>query len=262
MAPKADPPPYLELAEELADTARTLLQHAQGKYPVLTKADSSPVTQADKDCEAALREILSQQVPEHGIWGEEFGATPAAKTWVLDPIDGTKAFITGSPLFATLIALVIAEKSVLGILEFPALGQRWLGWGSAGWHKCSTGKVTNLRPKTQPDQQPQQLAAAHVAITRPAQSAAVASVVDTCAQVRYGGDAYNYAVVASGLCDIAIDEGLQPYDYAALIPVLEAAGCAWADFAGNQPKFGPELNLIAAVNQQLLDDTLTVMQQC
>lgn len=249
--------PHLGLAVELADRARHLLADGAADFGTAeAKDDGTPVTKADRDCETALREILGANVPDHGIWGEEFGVTKAASTWVLDPIDGTKAFITGSPLFATLIALVEEGQPVLGVIEFPALQQRWLGGGGTGQHEHAGG-TTPLAPRLDA---PQQLAQANIATTRPAQTEAVSALLNACAQVRYGGDAFNFACVATGTLELAVDEGLQPYDYAALLPVLAAGGCAWADFNGDQPAFGETMDIIVAANDQLLAMALRVLQ--
>ena len=249
--------PHLELAISLADTARNLLVEGIAKFGNATpKEDGSPVTAADRACEQALRDILNNQVPDHGVWGEEFGKTQADQMWVLDPIDGTKAFITGSPLFSTLIAYVENNEPSLGVIEFPQLGQRWIGDNKTTIH-IKDNKQTVLKDQSRTTS----LADTNIVITQPAQSTNVTNLINSCFQVRYGGDAYNYACVATGLVDIALDETLQPYDYAALLPVLNGAGCAWSDFKGNKFEVGNNENLIVATNKELLTQALDILSQ-
>lgn len=123
---------YVSLANELADRAASVTtRYFRTPVGVDIKSDASPVTVADREAEESMRELLEQRVPDHGIYGEEYGHKPADRnsdwTWVLDPIDGTKSFITGRPLFGTLIALTFQGRPVLGILDQPVLHERWLG---------------------------------------------------------------------------------------------------------------------------------------
>lgn len=250
--------PHLDLALQLADQARQLLAAGLGDYGrAESKDDGSPVTQADRACERALRATLASRVPHHGVWGEEYGRDDAPDKWVLDPIDGTKAFITGSPLFATLIALVEGDEPTIGVIEFPMLGRRWHAAGNQGCLADHAGS----RPLTGLVSPVTSLAQANVAMTHPAHDPRAQAVLRSCANVRYGGDAFNFACVAAGSLDVALDEGLKPHDYAALLPVLTAAGAAYADFAGRPPEFGHDLNLAAAGNPKLLDEVLATMHK-
>lgn len=141
---------YVSLAQELASCAATVTtRYFRTPVGVDTKSDASPVTVADREAEEAMREVLTSRVPEHAIYGEEYGHKPGSGrgadwTWVLDPIDGTKSFITGRPLFGTLIALAYRGRPVLGVLDQPVLRERWLG--VAGRRTTKNGREISTRP--------------------------------------------------------------------------------------------------------------------
>ena len=123
-------PRFVQLANALADAARPIAaRYFRTQVAIDDKTDNSPVTIADREAETAMRDLLQRHVPEHGVFGEEHGAvrTDAEYVWVLDPIDGTKAFITGLPIFGTLVALLHRGKPVMGIIDQPILKERWLG---------------------------------------------------------------------------------------------------------------------------------------
>ncbi|MBV8465507.1 MAG: histidinol phosphate phosphatase, partial [Burkholderiales bacterium] len=125
-----DPTPFLPIAHRLADAARAaILPHYRSRLTIDDKADASPVTLADRGAEQAMRALLAELAPEHGIIGEEFGRErdDAEWVWVLDPVDGTKSFIIGRPTFCTLIGLLHRGKPVLGVIDQPVLGERWVG---------------------------------------------------------------------------------------------------------------------------------------
>src|SRR3954468_20847748 len=149
MTPKV-PAELVALTHSLADAARPIVaQYFRTPFTIDDKSDRSPVTIADREAETAMRAILAKQVPEHGIYGEEHGVErpDAEYVWVLDPIDGTKAFITGLPIFGTLIALLHYGKPVLGVIDQPILGERWLG--VSGERSTFNGKP--IQARTCPD---------------------------------------------------------------------------------------------------------------
>ncbi len=215
----------LAFAHTLADAAAAVTTRYFG-HPCVAdhKADGSPVTRADREAEAAMRRLIEAQFPDHGILGEEHGQTQegAPRSWVLDPVDGTRAFLCGYPTFATLIAYVEHAAPQLGVVDQPVLAQRFVGVRGQG-SSCNgvplhTSRVTAL-------------AEARVATTStdyfsaPQRQWFDACVARAQACVR-GGDAYAYAMLAAGRLDAVVDVGMQWYDVAALLPLVEGAGGA------------------------------------
>ncbi len=230
----AEAAPLLAAAEAAADVAGAVLRpFFRQRLAVAAKTDASPVTIADRSAEQAMRAVLGERYPGHGIWGEEFGRTdPGARfTWVLDPIDGTRAFITGRPLWGTLIALLDEGRPVLGVIDQPVTGERWLGCaGMATRFHGSLGGATGCRPCAS-------LADAELAATSPAmfdigESAKFARLASAVRRTSWGGDCYAYGLLALGLLDVIAEADLKPWDWLALVPVVEGAGGRMADWEG------------------------------
>lgn len=246
---------YLSLAGRLADVAAA---HSLGSFrtglQVDLKADASPVTLADRAAEAAMRALINEAVPAHGILGEEHGREriDAERVWVLDPIDGTKSFITGSPLWGTLIALVHGGRVELGMIDMPVLGERWVGQPGIGAH-CNerpvhAGGCTSLAQArvltTSPDAFAPDEWAAYDALSRRG------------AMRRFGGDCYGYAQLAGGHVDIVAECQLQPYDYMALVGVVEGAGGVITDWQGRALSIHSNGRVLAAATAALHREAL------
>lgn len=226
------PSNLVALAHQLADAARPIAsRYFRTGVTVDDKSDLSPVTIADREAETAMRELLDRHVPDHGVFGEEHGAvrTDAEYVWVLDPIDGTKAFITGLPLFGTLIGLFHKGKPVLGIIDQPILQERWLGVD--GERSTLNGKPISVRACAG-------VANAYMYSTAPSMFAggharAHQTLTEKVKLFRWGGDCYAYGLLASGHVDLVVEADLKLYDYAALIPVITGAGGTITDWKGN-----------------------------
>jgi len=224
---------YLALATQLADAAGTAIRpHFRAKLAVEDKPDLSPVTIADRAAEAAMRRLILESFPDHGIIGEEFGAerADAEFVWVLDPIDGTKSFISGVPLFGTLIALAHGGRPIVGVIDQPISRERWVG--ASGRPTLFNGAPTRSRPCAA-------LAAATVFSTSPdmfrgADAAAHARVAAAAKLQRWGADCYAYGLLALGLIDIVIEASLKPYDFAAMLPIVAGAGGIASDWQGQE----------------------------
>ncbi|MBF2735275.1 MAG: histidinol phosphate phosphatase [Betaproteobacteria bacterium AqS2] len=246
-----------DIAIRLGEVAREILipRATAADFGVRTKDDGSPVTDADLACERAMRGLLAELVPSDAVWGEELGQETGARCWVLDPIDGTKAFASGSPLFCSLAGLVADGSFAAGVIEVPMLRQRWAAGGGQGVVAGPDGE----RPLAGLASAKEKLAEASVAVTAPLRHPRGAELCAQAAFTRYGGDAYNFACVASGRLDIALDEGLQPHDFTALLPVLAHAGACCSDFSGRPPVPGQPSDLIAAGSASLLEQALKIL---
>jgi len=230
---------YIELAHALADAAAVVTRkYFRAPFDVETKADASPVTIADRQAEEAMRELLSKHVADHGVFGEEAGIKFGSSRymWVLDPIDGTKSFITGKPLFGTLISLLHDGVPVLGIIDQPILKERWLG--VAGRPTVLNGDPISTRTCAE-------LSLAFLYATTPhmfegASETAFNRVRDAVRIPMYGCDCYAYGLLASGLVDLVVEADLKPYDYMALVPIIAGAGGVVTDWAGRQLTWQPD----------------------
>ncbi len=250
----------LALALRLADLAGAAIRPLfRGAWSEEKKADRSFVTEADRAAEAAMRAAIEAAFPADGIIGEEYGTRNegAGRQWVLDPIDGTTSFIAGRPIFGTLIALLQDGWPVLGIIDQPIAGERWVG--RIGQATLFNGKPAQARPL-------KELSDAVLATTSPhlftnEEADAFMSVAKQVAEKKiiYGGDCYNYGLVASGHIDVVIEAGLKLYDYAALVPVVEGAGGMMADWQGNPLGAGSDGTVIALGDPARLEDVLDAM---
>jgi inositol-phosphate phosphatase/L-galactose 1-phosphate phosphatase/histidinol-phosphatase len=235
----------MALAMEMAQRAREIvLRHYDAALEIEDKADLSPVTQADRECEAALREMIGAKFPGHGIYGEEFGVenADAELVWVLDPIDGTKSFITGKPLFGTLIGLMKDGAPWLGVMDNPALGEVWAG--GPGMPSTRNGKAVRCRPCPE-------LSQAWLHTTAPQMHEGLnfgrfETLRHGCRHAIYGGDCYSYGQLARGRTDLVCEGSLQPYDYVALVPIVEGAGGRMTDWSGDTLGLTGDGRVIAA----------------
>jgi histidinol phosphatase-like enzyme (inositol monophosphatase family) len=248
----------ITLAHALADAAGAAIRpFFRAPYIIEDKADASPVTEADRAAELAIRAILEQERPKDGIIGEEFDATRADATrqWVLDPIDGTRSFIAGRPIFGTLIALMQDGWPILGVIDQPISGERWIG---------AMGKPTLLGTSPVRTRRCRSLDQAILASTGPQYFAGCtgehfAILAGQCRDTVWGGDCYNYALLASGHIDIVVESGLKLHDLAALVPVVEGAGGRMCDWNGDPLTDASDGNVIALGDPARLDDVLEAL---
>jgi myo-inositol-1(or 4)-monophosphatase len=251
MAQAAD---FLPVAEEAVDLAGAVIRPLfRSALLVEAKGDASPVTEADKGAERAIRALLAERLPDHGVIGEEYGELrPDAEwVWVLDPIDGTRAFVTGRPLFGTLVGLLHRGVPVLGIIDQPTTGERWIGVsGQPTRFRSPFGGVPRCRPCAT-------LAEAELSCTSPdmfdaATAPRFAAVKDAARRTTWGGDCYAYGLLALGLVDVVVDATMKPWDWAALVPVVEGAGGRCTDWSGRPLRLDGDGTVLAAGDPQLL----------
>jgi histidinol phosphatase-like enzyme (inositol monophosphatase family) len=246
IVPLAPDETIVAFANDLADAARPVaMRYFRAAPEVEIKADLSPVTVADRSVEATLREMIAARFPGHGIVGEEFGGQDRERdhVWVIDPIDGTQSFIVGSPMFGVLIALLHKGRPVLGIIDHPALGQRWLG--VHGRPTLLDGRPVRVSGCTD-------LAAARFLTnsphyyTMPEEPAALASLHAATRFTSYGMECHGFGLVASGYADLIVETGLDIFDYLAAVPVIEGAGGMITDWAGQPLTIGSGRTVLAA----------------
>jgi histidinol-phosphatase len=199
-----------------------------------------PVTEADREAERAMRELLGKRCPDHGILGEEMGAEnlDAEFCWILDPIDGTRSFLIGQPLWGTLIGLVQDGRPLLGMVDQPFLGERfWSVGGEATYQRAKTEAPMRTRRCAE-------MSAAMLASTSPdmfvesGERERFDRLSHAARLRRFGGDCYNYCLLALGHLDLVVEAGLKPYDILPLIPIVEAAGGIVTTWAGGDPRQG------------------------
>jgi len=235
----------IALAEALADAARGIIRgYFRQKIAVDDKSDLTPVTIADREAEAAMRALIERRFPDHGIIGEEHGRVreDAESVWVLDPIDGTKSFICGIPLFGTLIALTRRGRPVLGVVDQPILGERWLG--AAGRATTLNGAPARTRPCATLDRATL-FSTAPEMMFEGADAAGFAALRRAVKLTRTGADCYAYALLASGFIDLVVEAQLKPYDYCALVPVIASAGGVLTDWQGRALDLGSDGRVVA-----------------
>jgi myo-inositol-1(or 4)-monophosphatase len=267
------PPGASALAHRLADVARgATLAHfrgdalavenkAGGRVPEEARRAYDPVTEADRGAEREMRAILEAERPEDAIQGEEYGARAGTSgfTWVLDPVDGTRAFVAGAPTWGVLIALSDPAGPCLGVIDQPYIGERF--WGGIGIGAAMDGPLGTRPLSTRPSRP------LHEAICMttfpelgtPEEAAAFRSVAQRCRLTRYGLDCYAYALVAAGHVDLVIEAGLQPHDIAAPIAVIEAAGGIVTDWRGRPAHGGGRV--VAAASEQVHAEALELLSR-
>jgi histidinol phosphatase-like enzyme (inositol monophosphatase family) len=253
----------LALAVSLAEAARPIaLSHFRTDTKALGKPgmEFDPVTEADRGVEAELRARLAEARPLDGVLGEEDAATPSrsGRTWVIDPIDGTRAFIAGLPTWCVLIALVDESGPVLSVIDQPFTGERFTGIADeAAWldHK---GACTQLRTRTCRALRDAMFSTTDPGLFSGAETSAVMSVAGASKVRRYGLDAYAYAALALGGIDIVVESGLKAWDVSALIPVVTGAGGVITDWAGLACHGGGQV--LAAATPELHAEALALLK--
>ena len=221
----------LTFAQHLADAAGEVIRpYFRKPLAIRDKADLSPVTAADREAEEAMRALIESHFPEHGILGEELGGVRenAEFVWVLDPIDGTKSFISGVPLFGTLIALTRGRRPILGIIDQPISRERWMG--ASGRPTTLNGAVIGCRAC--PTLDGATLFATTPDMFKREDAASFARVSAAVKLTRFGADCYAYGLLAAGFVDLVLEASLKPYDFCAMVPVVEGAGGVATDWQG------------------------------
>ncbi len=236
---------YMAFTEKVAAVGASIaLTYFRREMTVYNKdiANFDPVTEADLKAETAMREMINKMYPCHSIIGEEYGmANGGSPCWVLDPIDGTRAFITGSPLWGVLVAFNEIDSPNVSVISMPALNERFIcSEGRAFWYRDGNNFLLRTRPCST-------IGDAIAATNSPAQfvsayeKEAFRKLGERVRMLRFGGDCYNYGLLAAGFLDVVVEAGLKPVDVHALIPVIEGAGGVITNWDGKNAKDGGQI---------------------
>jgi histidinol-phosphatase len=238
MTPPASQETLLQAAHECAELAGSVaFAHYRTNVAVEWKGDGSPVTVADRGAEEAVREWVRARFPADAILGEEFGERPgtSGRRWIIDPIDGTKAFVRGVPLWGSLVAVVEGNRVLAGAACFPAVGETIAAASGCGaWHNASRARVSGVAD----------LRAATVLVTDshgfspPARETAWTRLAGAAAVARTWGDAFGYLMVSTGRAEVMVDAVANAWDIACFVPIVEEAGGVFTDFTGASTAFG------------------------
>lgn len=246
------------LATASGETILPYFRTSLGIEDKKSKQGFDPVTEADRGAEAVMRRMIKASFPQHGIVGEEFGneREDADYVWVLDPIDGTKSFISGFPIWGTLIALMHRGQPVYGMMHQPYIGERFTGdnrsatyRGSGGQRTLSVRRCESLSDAT--------LFTTSPLLMNEADRAAFTRVQDQVRLARFGGDCYSYCMLAAGHVDLVIETELKPYDIAALIPIITGAGGVITTWEGKPAQQGGRI--VAAGDPRVHEQALKVL---
>jgi myo-inositol-1(or 4)-monophosphatase len=250
----------LKFALQLAEAAGTaILPYFRADTPVDVKAaqDWDPVTEGDRAGERAMRHLIEKHHPSHGIIGEEYGTKSGTSdlTWILDPVDGTRAFVIGMPTWATLIGLYAGGKPLLGVMCQPYVDDVFYGTPEGAWaRQRGAERPLKVRPT-------KSLSQAMAGTTSPHlyknEMQGFDSLRNKTKSMRYGLDCYSFSLLASGQLDLAMDPSLQIYDIAALIPIMKGAGATVGSWTDNDPNQGG--NVLAAATPELFEEAQKAM---
>ncbi len=255
----------LDTAHQLADlSGPVILRHFRKRIKVDNKLEGGfdPVTAADRGAERVIAAALADRFPDHGVVGEEYGVRqPNARyRWIIDPIDGTRSFIIGTPVWGTLIGLLDGETPVLGMLDQPYTGERFWSAERASFLRGVGGKTSRLKTRECPRIEDAIVATTHPDLFAKGHEAQSFDRVKRASRMtRFGGDCYSYGMVAAGLIDVVIEAGLKSFDIVALIPIIERAGGRVTTWKGEPATQGG--NVLACGDPALHDTVLEMINR-
>ena len=255
----------IEFAVQIAEAAAPIaLRYFRAPLEVQNKLSGGgfdPVTRADREVETFFRQEIARRFPAHGIVGEEHGETPGSSPfrWIIDPIDGTRAFISGATAWGTLLGLAHNDTPIAGVVHVPYLHETFYGSRDGAWMKHD-GQLRRLATRPTARLADAILYCTHPdSFTHPVDRIGFERVAKRSRMLRYGGDCYSYCLLALGQIDLVIEGSLQPYDIIPLMPIIEAAGGIVTDARGGSAKHGGVI--VAAANAALHTQALTLMRE-
>lgn len=251
---------------KLADTSGAVIRKYYRNFGAIeSKGDESPVTIADKETEKSIRKLIAETYPLHGIQGEEFGLenAGAALRWVIDPIDGTTSFMIGRPTFGTLIALTCEGRPILGIIDQPINGERWVGAVGAGsvFYKFAD---RDIQQKSLAVRECSNLSSAIIATTGPNYFNAEKlvkfnNIASHARYTVYGGDCYSYGLLAMGMLDAVVESGLKAHDFLALKVIVEEAGGISSDWLGKPLDINSNGDVVFCGDKKIHEEILAML---
>jgi histidinol phosphatase-like enzyme (inositol monophosphatase family) len=248
--------PFIQ--DVLATASKIALHYFRQPVSVEVKPDDSPVTQADREIEQAIRNLLTERFPGHAIYGEEQGQTSGeGGTWVIDPIDGTKSFLLGNPLFGCLLGFVEDGVVQAGGLAMPALNEIWF----ADRQGPTTLNDINCHTSECQDMSTASLLTSSPDFFNRDEYRVFETLSKQIQYRRFGGDCYTYAMLAGGWADLVVESALYPFDYLPLVPIVEQAGGVISDWQGNPLGLSSGSQVIAAATPQLHEAGLNILNQ-
>ena len=264
--PNPDTPEFqalLATAHALADRAgAVILPHFRTSQAIDHKGGDlfDPVTAADRDAESAIREGLAETFPAHEIIGEEFGTREGETDycWVIDPIDGTRSFILGLPLWGTLIGLTRSGLPLLGLMDQPFTGERFWSGEDCSFFRHD-GATKTIRTRACDTLGQALLATTSTDVFTEAEHRRFAALTNAVQLRRFGGDCYNYCLLAMGQIDLVAEAGLQPFDILPLIPIVERAGGVVSTWEGGDPRGGGRI--LAAGDPRLHAEAVNLLSR-
>lgn len=260
-------PDFVTLAHQLADASGAVIRkYFRNLKSVEDKADGTAVTLADRGAEQAIREILGRERPQDAIWGEEYGQQPGTSgyRWVLDPVDGTVPFTAGRPSFGTIIGLEKDGQTLLGVVDQPITGERWIGiQGQGAFFFQPAQGIDNKKLKTSEKTRVEDALLGCTGITRftDAELATFRRISKIAKRVLFGGDAYGYACLASGWVDLIIETDLKLHDYCGLLPIIREAGGVITDWQGGALDGREAAHVVAAATPELHAAAIALLNQ-
>ena len=261
--------PFLNFALELAQAAAGQIRPYYQNCTISRKSDGSEVTEADREAEIAMRKLIAERYPDHGILGEEFGAGQTSSgpyCWVLDPIDGTAWFALGTPLFGTLVALLEYDEPVVGVIHFPLLAETvYAVKGGGCWFKTGGADPIRLQVSNGLPLSQAYISASgvHSSDLRPAADGAaypLSALIRQAGRFRFCGDCMQYALVCRGRLQLALDPVVKPWDIAAIVPCIEEAGGVVTTLAGERERIVYGGSLVASCDPALHQETLKMLR--
>jgi inositol-phosphate phosphatase / L-galactose 1-phosphate phosphatase / histidinol-phosphatase len=247
---------YCRFLELLGYEARSLaLEYFRSSLDIVTKSDETPVTVADREIEAKLRKMIAARFPSDNLVGEEGGGTISSGiNWVIDPIDGTKSFVCGIPLFGTLVAVLRDSRPILGMIEIPALRERWIGHGgytTFNGEPCSVSQCKRLVDA--------RFCTTDHGMFSGRSLMAFEEISQAVHITRFGTDSYGYALLASGHVDLVVEAGLKVHDVMALVPVIEGAGGIVTTWSGDPIADEFDGEILAASTVELHAEAIRIL---
>jgi histidinol phosphatase-like enzyme (inositol monophosphatase family) len=265
-SPAAEFQGIVRVAHELADlSGPVILKYFRRPMPVENKAVAGafdPVTKADRGAEKAIAQALATRFPDHGVVGEEFGTKvgTSAFQWVIDPIDGTRSFIIGSPLWGTLIGVLRDGLPYFGLMDQPFTGERFWSGDRVSYYSMGGGRPTRLKTRACTRIEDAVLTSTHPGLfVGPEQTDVLGKLKDAARLTRFGGDCYGYCLLAAGHVDLIVETRLKPYDIIALVPIIERAGGRVTTWDGADASGGG--NIVASGDPRLHDTVLKLINR-